>query len=105
MTAASLRDVDSDLVDTLRELFPEAPLATGRAPQDGVTLRFIPGIRNTHMLVPAGDPGAAARSVDRPSAKDSRRQRLKRHAVGSLLGSRKLAPLVFPHTLSISTLR
>lgn len=103
MNRALLQNVDPDILNTMRALFPGAHISVGPRSEHDTSFRFVPGVRRTHMLVPANHPKAAAGAVDRPSASDSRRKTLKRRAVGAALRSPKLADTMMPTTLTVGS--
>lgn len=102
MTPKLAQRVDPDLLHTVQALFPGASLSVERGSRENVAFRFVPSVRRCHMLVPADNPASAAAAVDRPSAKDTRSQVVKRRAVSRVLGSRSLAALAMPRTLQIT---
>lgn len=96
-----LMRVDEDILATTRSLFPGAEITLGHAAMGKAAFRLVPGLRHTHMLVPADSPSAAGDAVDRPSAKDTRRQILRRRAVGAVLRNPTLARVLMPDVLQI----
>lgn len=98
---AALRRVDPDILDTIHALFPGAELRLGASPGGRASFRLVPGIRRTHLLVPADAPVAAGKAVDRRSAKDTPRQLLIRRAVRTALRTPVVARTLMPHVLHV----
>lgn len=98
---SSLSRVDPDILDTARSLFPGAELDVGRVSAGRAAFRFVPGLRHTHMLVPADAPKAAAHAVDRRTAKDSTRLIVRRQLVRTALRAGPLSRALMPHVLRV----
>lgn len=101
LNRTSLRRVDADIVDTTTTLFPGAELTLGRRAVGRASFRLVPGLRRTHLLVPADAPAAAGKAVDRRSAKDTLRQVLLRRGVEAVLRTPAMARTFMPHVLQV----
>lgn len=101
MSHLPITNVDSDLLSTLKLLFPGAHLALSKTSGSGHSYRFVPSVRRTHMLVPANDPNSAAAALDRPSASDTLLKQVRRGIVRAAVRQRNFARYAMPYHLRV----
>lgn len=90
----------SDLIDTLRELFPDATIKGSVMHESSNGFRLVPNKTHPRMIVPADSRRAAADAVRRPSASDSTVRRFIRAGMARLLQSHA-GPILMPNGVQI----